>query len=926
MTESASFSVLLPAEPAGPVAIAAPHRLATALAVRFPGAIVLHHESAGRPPEQSLVWDGRSCPLAPGSVALLVVDSRIASVAALRPALAPDGTLAVLGRRGGYVLATGAERAEWIWRRGWDGPRPVARLCGAVGSRSHAGRGALRLAIEGPAVETLADRIGSQLRGVVGERLELIGVQGARHTLLHYRGSRDWAVRISLADPACDVPPSTRIGTQVPAAARFLPRPVLRARTCGRPWVATQWIRQGAVSRRRRRGSDDPWVAFTQLAGALQTRATGRTSAGWSADWCAPAALLPPERRQRFAAVLARLDDGLPTGWCHGDPRPSNVLRKGEDVTVIGWGNAADDAPLGLDWLLIEATRIAHNERVPMAVACLHADGITATEGGALADREIAGRRWADWDRPHRIALGLAAYVLYLRGRPPRSLDSEHLETELAAIDEVLDQEADCAATAVTSPSARRTARGAMWLGLSAAVAKAGQTLVMFVLAAVLQPSALGLIAIGWLVVNVVSAFADLGCSSALVYWRGDVERAARSALSVSLGLSLVLAAACWLAAPRLAAALNASDGGVGVIRGLTCVLPCYAITDITQELLRREFAFARRIVPTVLATVCGIAVTLWLLARGGGIEAMVSGQIVQGVVAALLSWAVRRPVRPGWRWQDVRGLIGYGGHLAGGSFAQLMLLNVDYIIVAHALGSTRLGEYSLAFRIAYLPFYNVAAVICTAAFPHLCRVRGAVLGRAASEVAATGLGLVIPIFAAIALFAPLLQLLGDDWTAAVPALRWLCCYGVLLSVIQLCQNPLNAAGRPRDSLVLRALHVLLLAGVLALVVHRGITAVAIGQVVAAAVIAIVALVLVWRHVTGMLDRNLARAVLPSLLGAAAMTAVVLPVQLAVPSIGVSVPAHAGLAAAAVAAFVLPVWLLDRERVVRTVRLIGGRS
>jgi O-antigen/teichoic acid export membrane protein len=159
-----------------------------------------------------------------------------------------------------------------------------------------------------------------------------------------------------------------------------------------------------------------------------------------------------------------------------------------------------------------------------------------------------------------------------------------------------------------------------------------------------------------------------------------------------------------------------------------------------------------------------------------------------------------------------------------------------------------------------------------------------------------------------------------------VPALRWLCGYGVLLSVIALCQNPLNAAGRPRDSLVLRALHVLLLAGVLALLVHRGVTAVAIGQVIAAAVIAGIALAMVGRHVTGMLDRELLRAVLPSLIGAAAMTAVVLPVQLAVPSLGVSVPAHAGLAAAAVAAFALPVWLLDRERVVRTVRLIGARS
>jgi O-antigen/teichoic acid export membrane protein len=889
---TASFSVLLPAEPVGPVAVAASDRLAAAVVARFPDAIVLHGERGGRAPAGALAWDGRACPLPPGSVGVLIVDRRVASVAALRPALAPAGTMAVLGRRGKRV-----------------------------------GQGALRMAIEGPPVETLADRIASQLRAVVGERLELVGIESGRHTLLHYRGSRDWAVRISLTEPACDVQPSSRIGEQVPAAIRFLPREIMRARSCGRPWVATQWYRQARAVRTRGQGTGhDPWDTFAELAAALQTRVTGHTAAGWSANWCASAEVLPPEHRHRFAAVLRGLDAGLPTGWCHGDPRPANVISDGTELTIVGWEGAADNAPRGLQWLLIAAARTAHAERISMADACLHADETATVGTGTLADREIAGRRWADWGRPQRIVLALAAYVLHLRSRSPHSLDSKQLDAELAAIDAVLEQEADCGHAVQAAPSARRTARGAIWLGLSAAVAKAGQTLVMFALAAVLQPSALGLLAIGWLVVNVVGAFADLGCSSALVYWRGDVENAARSALTVSLGLSVVLAAACWLSAPWLAAALNASDGGVGVIRGLTSVLPCYAITDITQELLRREFAFARRIVPTVLATLCGIAVTLWLLARGHGIEAMVIGQVVQGVVAMVLSWVVRRPVRPGWRWQDVRGLVGYGGHLAGGSFAQLMLLNVDYIIVANVLGSTRLGEYSLAFRIAYLPFYNVAAVICTAAFPHLCRVRGAVLGRAASEVAATGLSLVIPIFAAIALFASQLRLLGDDWVAAVPALRWLCCYGVLLSVIQLCQTPLNAVGRPRDSLMLRALHVLLLAGVLAVLVHRGVTAVAVGQVIAAAVITVIALVLVWRHVSGMLGRHLAESVLPSLLGAAAMTAVVLPVQIAVPSIGVSLPAHAVLAVAAFAAFALPVWLLDRDRVVRTARLIGARS
>ena len=47
-------------------------------------------------------------------------------------------------------------------------------------------------------------------------------------------------------------------------------------------------------------------------------------------------------------------------------------------------------------------------------------------------------------------------------------------------------------------------------------------------------------------------------------------------------------------------------------------------------------------------------------------------------------------------------------------------------------LGGEALGQYSLAFRLAFMPYLMVVVVMSGAAFPYLCRQRGAELGRAA--------------------------------------------------------------------------------------------------------------------------------------------------------------------------------------------------
>ncbi len=474
--------------------------------------------------------------------------------------------------------------------------------------------------------------------------------------------------------------------------------------------------------------------------------------------------------------------------------------------------------------------------------------------------------------------------------------------------------------------AAGRTARGALWLGTSALIVKALQTVILLVLAALLAPSALGLVAIGSMVMNISTVLSDLGTSNALVYFRGDVKRAARSAVTVAGLLGLAITAVVWLAAPAITHVLHVDDEGIDVIRGLTSVLPCYALATVHLELIRRELQFARRIIPEVVAAIAGASVSIVLAIQGHGVASLVIGQIVQGVLILVVAWLVSSVVLPGWNLADIRMLVGYGGHMSGSNLAQLALLNVDYLIVSRVLGGTALGEYSVAFRLAYLPYLNIAVVIGGASFPYLCRLRGEKLGLSAERIAGLAITIVLPLCAGIALLAEQLELLGPQWKPAVPVIRWLMVYTIMLSAGQMVQTALNSSGRPRTTLGLRVLHLCALALALVILTRHGIVAVAVGQVLAVALVTVVSGMLASRHIVGFSIGRLLGSLGPAALGVVVMAAIVLALGAGLPVGDVSAVRLIVLGIVGLIAYAGPVWLLDRERIVQTAALLrGGR-
>lgn len=467
------------------------------------------------------------------------------------------------------------------------------------------------------------------------------------------------------------------------------------------------------------------------------------------------------------------------------------------------------------------------------------------------------------------------------------------------------------AAPASAAPAS--AVQGAGWLGAGAMVVKMSQTAVLLLLAALLAPEAIGVLSIGALVLNVTSAFTDLGTSTALVYWKGDAQRAARSALTLALGLAFAVTAAMWIAAPTLAATLNAGDLGVRVIRGMVLCLPFLAVAGVAQELLRRALAFRRRVVPDMVGALAGSALTVGLAVDGHGAMSLVYGQLLQSALTMVLLWRMHPVVVPGWSTGDVKALLSYGGSLAGGSILTLLMLNVDYLVVAHQLGAHEVGVYSMAFRLAYMPYLLLAVVIGGAVFAHLCRLQGPAVGATATEAAVVLHALVVPLYLGVLLLAPQLELLGHQWESGVAALRWLAAYGLVLSALELVMVALKAAGHTRDTFVLTGMHLVVLVALLLAVVDRGVTFAAVAQLAGGLVTLVAAVVVVRRRVEGIAWAGLARGLLPVAAGAASMTIVVLLLEVLVLWDEVSFLALLVLGTSGLVAYVVPVLLLDRQ-------------
>ncbi len=401
----------------------------------------------------------------------------------------------------------------------------------------------------------------------------------------------------------------------------------------------------------------------------------------------------------------------------------------------------------------------------------------------------------------------------------------------------------------MTGDLGTRAVRGSLWLGAVNLVSKSSQMLVTLVLAAVLTEGQLGVVALAVSLVNLGQVVQSVGVYDVIGRTERDPGRMAGTVLTMSVGAGVVLALVLAAAAAPITALLGAPDAA-GLVRLAALGLPFSAAGGVQMGLMHRELDFRRRLLPDGGSALLGAGVTVALAVGGVGPASLVIGLVSTAVVQPLLGALAGGGVRPCWDTAAAGEALRWAAVVGPAAVVGALLVNLDYLAVGHLLGPDAVGVYSLAYRLAWVPYIMVAVVLGAVAFPvftRLRRERGA-LTETLTRFTRAVLVLTGGLYLALTVLADRVVLLGARWADAAGPLALLAGYGLGVCLLQIWYQAVKATGHARRYLALECTHLLLLAAGLVLLTQLGITAVAAVQFGAAWLVVPIA----WRVLAGL--------------------------------------------------------------------------
>ncbi len=355
-------------------------------------------------------------------------------------------------------------------------------------------------------------------------------------------------------------------------------------------------------------------------------------------------------------------------------------------------------------------------------------------------------------------------------------------------------------ASEADSDLSQRTIYAAQWRWASLLLQGLLQFGFGILLARLLSPADFGLAAMAMIVVGLSATFAEVGLNSAVVYLRPLTERHVRTSFTLSIAVSLILAAALFVLAPAVARPFR-NNALTPILRAeaLLFVLSAPGITALA--LLRRNLDFRRLFLVEVVSYVVGYgAVATSLALLGFGVWSLVLGVLAQAGLSSILALAAcRHATRPLLAIQEARQLFGYGGAATLNSLVSYAARNTDSFIIGRWLGASPLGLYTRAFNLITVPLYYLATATTGVLFPAMSEIRADIRRFRTAYLLGVQVTVLVaaPLSVGVAVAGPHLiaGLYGKGWSGATLALQILAAAGVFRAVYRLAGAVTYASG-----------------------------------------------------------------------------------------------------------------------------------
>ena len=327
----------------------------------------------------------------------------------------------------------------------------------------------------------------------------------------------------------------------------------------------------------------------------------------------------------------------------------------------------------------------------------------------------------------------------------------------------------------------KRVRAGVSWNISSALVTESIRFFRSIILARLLVHEDFGLFAMALTVVGALNALSSLGLSRTIVANKFDTSAELKAHLDTVWSVELVRSFVIALLVSALGFPMSrfyGQDQLKVIIPILGLVALVGGFQNIGLVMLRKEISFKRIFWYEITTNVVGIALTVALAVVMRNVWALVIGLLVTAALGTVLSF-VFHSYRPRLVFEKhaLRRVLSAGKLTLLIAIALYVINMADNVMVGRLLGSSALGNYSLAFNIASAPISVLVFSLSNVLFPAYAEItsqRPKALDVAFTKVFSIALLLIVTIAMPLFLLAgEVVQLLfGSRWTTAGTVLR----------------------------------------------------------------------------------------------------------------------------------------------------------
>ena len=250
------------------------------------------------------------------------------------------------------------------------------------------------------------------------------------------------------------------------------------------------------------------------------------------------------------------------------------------------------------------------------------------------------------------------------------------------------------------------------------------QLLTVALLARMLGPGPLGVMALAAVIMAFAHLLVDLGLGQSVIREKEISQTQQMTVFGLNLAAALVLYPVFDAAAPSLGSLLGIE--ALGWV--LPVVAPGFLLVAVMQSrraMLARAFRFRAVAAIELSSIVVGSGTSLFLTWRGWGLSGLAYGSLVQNLAwSAGVVLAAGLPKRAPFSPKSVVPLLRFGGHMTGFGVVNYVARRTDKLIVGGFMGAVALGLYEKAYALMMLPVTHLTGSIGQVMYPALSKVR----------------------------------------------------------------------------------------------------------------------------------------------------------------------------------------------------------